>query len=93
MIEAEIYEKLRAFVVNTFLLEYGRDTVDPDEDLLDSGYIDSMGVMETVGFVQETLGVQVDDDDIVAENFRTLRALTELVLTKQAGGTSATATA
>jgi acyl carrier protein len=85
MTEAQIREKLRAFVVSTFLLEYGKDTVDPDEDLLNSGYIDSMAVMETVGFLEETLGVRVDDDDIVAENFRTLRAMTELVLTKRAG--------
>jgi acyl carrier protein len=84
MTEGQIREKLRAFVVSTFMLEYGRDTVDPGEDLLSSGFIDSMGVMEAVGFVEETLGVRIDDDDIVPENFRTLRALTELVLTKKA---------
>jgi acyl carrier protein len=85
MTETQIREKLCAFIVSTFMLEHGKNTVDPDEDLLNSGFIDSMGVMETVGFVEETLGVRVDDDDIVPENFRTLRALTEFVMTKKAG--------
>jgi acyl carrier protein len=83
LIEQEIEARLRGFVVSEFLREHGVNTVDPHDDLLSSGVIDSMGVMELVAFIQEDLGVQVDDEDIVAENFRTLRALTDLVLAKR----------
>jgi acyl carrier protein len=84
-IESEVEERLRGFIVSEFLLDHGTNTVDPLDDLLSSGIIDSMGVMEMVAFVEENLGVQVDDEDIVPENFRTLRALTDLVMTKRQG--------
>jgi acyl carrier protein len=83
--ETEVLEKLRAFVVSEFLRDIGMKTVDPLDDLLSSGILDSMGVMETVAFVEDELGVRVDDEDIVPENFRTLRSLTELVLSKRQG--------
>jgi acyl carrier protein len=85
IIETETQERLRAFVVSEFLRDDGRQTVDPLDDLLSSGILDSMGVMETVAFVEEDFGVTVDDEEIVPENFRTLRALTELVLSKRQG--------
>jgi acyl carrier protein len=85
IIETEIEERLRAFVVSEFLRDDGSQTVGPLDDLLSSGILDSMGVMETVAFVEEDLRVTVDDEDIVPENFRTLRALTELVLSKRQG--------
>jgi len=81
--ETEVQERLRAFVVSEFLRDDSRETVDPHDDLLSSGILDSMGVMETVAFVEGDLGVTIDDEDIVPENFRTLRALTELVLRKR----------
>lgn len=85
-IETEVQERLRAFVVAEFLRDDGRTTVDLLDDLLGSGILDSMGVMETVAFVEAELGVTVDDEDIDPENFRTLHAITELVLSKRQGG-------
>jgi acyl carrier protein len=80
--ETEVQERLRAFVVSEFLRDDTRQTIDPNDDLLSSGILDSMGVMETVAFAEGDLGVTIDDEDIVPENFRTLRALTQLVLSK-----------
>jgi acyl carrier protein len=83
MTEIELQEKLRAFIVSEFLLEQQRDSIDLDDDLLSSGTIDSMGVMELVAYMEESLGVRIDDEDIVPETFRTLRALTELAVAKR----------
>jgi acyl carrier protein len=51
---------------------------DPDEPL----HLDSYGVIRTVAFLENDLGYRVKDEDMVLENFATLRKLGELLATK-----------
>jgi acyl carrier protein len=51
---------------------------DPDEPL----QIDSLGLIRLVAFLESELGYQVEDEELIAENFATLRALGELLATK-----------
>lgn len=53
---------------------------DPDEPL----QIDSLGLIRLVAFLESDLGIRVEDDELLAENFATLRALGNLLSTKQA---------
>jgi acyl carrier protein len=48
----------------------------PDDDLLTTGVLDSLGLMQLVLFIEERLGVKVPDEDVVIENFRSVSALT-----------------
>jgi acyl carrier protein len=55
-----------------------------DEDsLLENGIIDSMNVMELVVFLEETMGIQVEDHEIVPDNFDSVSCLAEFVQRKQ----------
>jgi acyl carrier protein len=51
---------------------------DPDEPL----QIDSLGLIRLVAFLESDLGIRVEDEELVAENFATLRTLGELLATK-----------
>ena len=51
---------------------------DPDEPL----QIDSLGLIRMVAFLESELGYRVEDEELVAENFATLRKLGELLATK-----------
>jgi acyl carrier protein len=51
---------------------------DPDEPL----QIDSLGLIRLVAFLESELGYRVEDEELIAENFATLRALGELLATK-----------
>ena len=51
---------------------------DPDEPL----QIDSLGVIRLVAFLESDLGYRVEDEELIAENFATLRQLGELLATK-----------
>ncbi|NNE33657.1 MAG: acyl carrier protein [Rhodothermales bacterium] len=42
-----------------------------DDDLLETGLLDSIGVFGLVQFVRETYGYEVPPQDILIENFRT----------------------
>jgi acyl carrier protein len=46
--------------------------VEGSTDLLLTGLVDSMGVVEIVGWMEERLGVEIDPVDVVLENFQTV---------------------
>ena len=43
--------------------------------LLDSGIVDSLGLLTLVVFIQEQFGIEVDYADIVPENFESVDAI------------------
>jgi acyl carrier protein len=65
----------------------------PDDDLLATGVLDSLGLMQLVLFIEERLGVKVPDEDVVIENFRSVSALTSYLARLDGKGGSAGAAA
>ena len=51
---------------------------DPDEPL----QVDSLGLIRMVAFLESELGYRVEDEELIAENFATLRQVGELLATK-----------
>ena len=80
----QIADEIRNFVVENFL--FGQTSAIPDEDasLLETGVIDSTGVLELVSFLEERFEVRVEDTELVPENLDSLRRLSDFVRRKQA---------
>ncbi|MBA3832260.1 MAG: acyl carrier protein, partial [Chthoniobacterales bacterium] len=51
---------------------------DPDEPL----QIDSLGLIRLVAFLESDLGIRIEDEELLAENFATMRALGDLLDSK-----------
>lgn len=56
---------------------------DPDEPL----HIDSLGLIRLVAFMEENLGITIEDDELLVDNFATPRALSALLEKKQGAKT------
>jgi len=58
---------IRQFIVENFL--FGEDGHLSDEmSFLESGIIDSTGILELVSFLEEKFGIAVADEELVPEN-------------------------
>ncbi len=71
MSRAEAPESVRAAVaayVLRHLLDGHRDGFRDGDSFLDRGLIDSTGVLELVGFLQDRFRIRVDDDELVPDN-------------------------
>jgi len=55
---------------------------DPDEPL----QIDSLSLIRLVAFLENEFGYRIEDEELIAENFATLRKLGELLATKTPSG-------
>jgi acyl carrier protein len=65
--------------------ELGKDvtTIDAGESLLESGTLDSVGVLRLVAFLEQTYSIRVGDDDLMPDNFDTLAAISTFVENRQ----------
>jgi acyl carrier protein len=69
------------------LLAGRKENFTESTDLVAEGIIDSLGLMRLVSFLEENCQVQVRDEEMVAENFRTLAAIQAFVTTHQTAQT------
>ncbi|HRN54060.1 MAG TPA: acyl carrier protein [Gemmatimonadaceae bacterium] len=83
MTDQTIAQTLRSFIQENFLymrpdLQYG-----DDDSLLAKGVIDSLGVMEIVGFLEERFEMTVEQDDVTEQNFGSVAAIARYVAAKR----------
>jgi acyl carrier protein len=64
---------------DSLLTGRGEIALSPEDDLLGSGLLDSMGVMRLVGFVEETFNIKIPPEDIVIENFMDVKAIANYI--------------
>lgn len=79
---ATLLQTLRSFVQENFLYMRPDLKYADDDSLLAKGVIDSLGVMEIVGFVEETWQFTVDQSDVTEHNFGSLAAIARYVTAK-----------
>ncbi len=77
-----IHEKILGFINENFITGRSDTTVELDASLIDSGVIDSTGVLELVMFLEETYDIQVDDEEITPENLDTINNIVEFMKSK-----------
>jgi acyl carrier protein len=79
-----VQEQIRRYVAENFLFSSNGFHLDNDESFLESGVVDSLGVLELVTFVEETFRVRVLEDEIVPHNFDSVNRLAAYVAQKRA---------
>ncbi len=82
--------QIRRYIVENFLLG-DEGGVTASQSLLETGVVDSTGVMELVAFLEQTFGIRVADEELVPENLDTIDSITGFVERKTAGSAAGTA--
>jgi len=81
---AAVVEKaISSFIIDNFL--FGDTSAAPATDLplVQSGLIDSTGILEIVAFLESKFGVQTADEDLAVDNFGSISTIVSFVLAKQ----------
>lgn len=69
----DIKNTVRQFIVDQLL--FGQGKVADDASFLETGIIDSTGVLELVGFIESTYEIKIGNDELVPENLDSLNAI------------------
>jgi acyl carrier protein len=76
--DTNVVAVVRNFIVQSFPLARRRNITD-DDNLLETGVIDSLGVLEIVTFLREEFSLEVEDDELTPENFQSITAIAGFV--------------
>lgn len=79
-----IEAQVRQYVTDRLLFGRSDITVDGDTSFLESGLIDSTGVLELVAFLEEHFRIKVEDEDLVPANLDSVNALVKFIDSKSA---------
>jgi acyl carrier protein len=82
--QSDISAAVRKFINDNFLFREGLDAIADDASFLDAGIIDSTGVLELVSYLEDTWGITVADDEMLPENFDSIRGIVAYLQRKRA---------
>ncbi len=77
-----VRKQIREYVIENFLVDEDEAAFADDESFLDSGLIDSTGMLEVINFLEETFSISVADEEMVPENLDSIANLTGFVARK-----------
>lgn len=75
----KILEDLENFMLSEVIVDFDRESLKPEEDLLEQGIIDSLGLMKLITFMEQAFHLQVNDEEIIPENFQCLKNMVKLI--------------
>ena len=78
-------QQIRNFIVENFLFGESDRGLKETDSFLETGIIDSTGILELVSFLEETYGFQVEDEDLIPENLDSISNVTAYVQRKSIG--------
>ena len=68
-------QKIEQFILNELARSSGTTSLPADANLIDSGILDSLGIMKLVAFLEKSFDISVADDDILLNNFESINAI------------------
>ena len=77
-------QKIKELMASNLTYAGSWNDVDEDYPLLAKQVIDSLGMLKLVALIEEEFDVEIGDDDIVPDNWKTIRDIAGLVESKQA---------
>jgi len=73
---------IERFILDEIMLAESGASIDPNESLIENGVLDSLGLLRLIAFVEEQFGIEVDDGDVIPDNFQSLNVMETFLANK-----------
>lgn len=75
--KVEIQKELVDFLCRQFLVE--EDDIDVTRSLVDTGIIDSMGLIEIASYITKKYGIKVEEEHMIRANFGSVLKIVDFI--------------
>ena len=82
----EIAATIRKFIVEEIMFEKDESVLQFDDELLETGVLDSMTILQLVVFLEKEVHISIPNEELVPDNFQNIQSIARL-----ASGTSSKA--
>jgi acyl carrier protein len=79
----DIQRAVTAFIIDNFLFGNAAEAPVASSSFMETGLIDSTGILELIGFVEDKYGIKVGDDELVPENLDSVASIAAFVVRKR----------
>jgi len=76
---SDVQDRIERFIRERFAVSDGDPHFDRTIDLFESGYVDSVGVVELLAFLAEEFGVEVPENLLLSEDFTNVDGIARIV--------------
>lgn len=81
-------EEIKKFIIEELLFGNTELLTGDDQSFLQTGVLDSSGLLELITFIENTFGIAVEDDELVPENLDSLDNVEGFIIRKRGGLTT-----
>lgn len=81
-----IRDELRNHIRSVYVPDAGLDEITDDLDVLDTGVIDSLGVLRLMSWLDQRFGIALSDADISLDDFHSISSMAALIEREQSTG-------
>lgn len=85
-VETSVADQIRSFVVNNYLFGDQSRLPADSESLIETGVVDSTGILELIEFLEETFAITVEDSETVPDNLGSVAGIDAFVSSKLRDG-------
>ncbi len=82
---ANVKEDISGYIKENFITGRSETELTPEQSLIESGIIDSTGVLELVTFIEENYSIEIDDEELIPENLDSINNIVTFLKTKGVG--------
>lgn len=79
---SDVQKTVLDFIKENFIMGRSEVALDPDESLIESGVMDSTGVLELVEFLESTYKIKIEDEELIPENLETINNIVKFLQVK-----------
>ena len=78
-----VEKTLRSYILQNFLFTDDDSALNNSDSFLEKGIIDSTGILELITYIEEEIGIKVEDEEMVPENLDSIDNLVGFIAKKQ----------
>ena len=78
----ETAHRIKDFIENHIVSSIDNFELKNDDKIFELGFLDSMFALQLVGFIEETFGIEVTDDDLDIQNFSSVNNIVSFIHSK-----------
>jgi acyl carrier protein len=71
----DVKNDLKTFINENFIMGRIEISLTPEISFIESGIMDSTGILELITFIEEKYSITIDDEELVPENLDSLKNL------------------
>jgi len=82
----DVSEQIKHFIITDIGADLHITHLEDDEPLIESGIIDSLGILKVMAFLEEVFSLDLSSDQVKLENFKNIQAIRAMVERQKADG-------